>query len=113
MTKQEITKVTIECRHGSGHPIWNIMMFATPERPDGALSYSELVLMAERVLRDAKDLKSSNGWLVSGAEVMAWSGSEKTNPEHRGLTKPHEFRVTLDMENSADLDREDDSDALD
>ena len=113
MTKQEITKITIECRHGGGHPTWNIMMFVRPERLDGVLSYSELVLMAERVLREAKDLKSGDGWFVSGAEVMAWSGSNKTNPEYRGPTKPHEFRVTLDMDNLDYLDREDNADALD
>jgi hypothetical protein len=102
MTKQEITKITIECRHGSGHPIWNITMFVNPAQHDENWSYRELVCMAAGLLREAKDLKVSDGWMISNAELMAWSANEKTNPEHRGPTLPHEFRVSLDMEQFAD-----------
>lgn len=109
MTKKEITDIKIECRNGSGHPIWNIMMFAEPGTSEDGFSYADLVTMAEGVLRGAKGLKAGEGWFVSSAEVMAWSGSKRTNLEHRGPTHPHRFRVTLDMENYANYKEDDDA----
>lgn len=101
VTKQEIDRITIECRHGSGYPVWNITMSVIPQ-PNAPTTYEDLVTAAEKVLREAKDLKTGMGWYVSNAEVMGWSASKKTNHQHRGFTKPHEYRVTLDIVNSKD-----------
>lgn len=111
MTKQEITRISIECREGSGYPVWNILMMVTP-KPGMSPSYGELVMMAEKILREAKDLKTGQGWYACNADVMAWSASKKTNLHHRGILKPHDYRVTLDIVNSKDepLDNIGDSD---
>lgn len=105
MTKECVTKINIECRHGSGHPIWNITMFAEPDKKtkksSESLSYRELVCMAEIILRSAKNLNSKDGWIAVNADVMAWSGSNK--PNYLGIGTPHEYRVTLDMENEKDM----------
>lgn len=110
MTKNEITDIKIERRNGSGHPIWNITMFAEPGASEVGFSYADLVTMAEGVLRSVKLLKACDGWFVSDADVMAWSGSERTNPDYRGHTHPYRFRVTLDMENFANYKEDDNID---
>lgn len=90
MTKEEIDKVHIEHRGEARY--WNITMFTVP-RPGNSGKvpcYADLVDMAERILREVKDL--GREWFALNAEVMAWSSRDD-----RGVNTPHRFRVTLDM----------------
>lgn len=105
MTEKNIRRITI-CRHGGERPVWNIMMFVCPEDPSEAyFGYAMLVKLAETTLREVKGLTTRDGWYVSNAEIMAWSGSRKTNVTHFGPYSPHEFRISLDIENSKDSEQ--------
>ena len=103
MTRQEITSIAIECRRGSGYPVWNILMMVEP-RAGASLRYKEMVSMAEKVLWESKELRANDGWYVANAEVMGWSACKKSHPQHRGVDRPHEYRITLDIVNSKDED---------
>lgn len=91
MDRDWIDDVKIEHRGENGG--MNITMFVRPPRTDPELpGYSELVALAAGVFRgvidpDAKRFEAMN------AEVMAWS-----DEEHRGLTFPYHYRVTVDFE---------------
>lgn len=90
MTNKEIDKVHIE--HRGEERYWNITMFTVPCPGNSGKvpCYADLVDMAERILREVKDL--GREWFASNAEVMAWSSLDD-----RGVSTPHRFRVTLNM----------------
>lgn len=90
MTKEDIDRVQIERRGEQRY--WNITMFVTPTLGNSGKTpcYDDLIDMAERILREVKDL--GREWSASNAEVMAWSSKGR-----RGVSTPYRFRVTLDM----------------
>ena len=89
ITKEEIDSIKIE--HRGEQRYWNITMFVEPRYDNGKVPYyADLVDMADSILREAKGLGEE--WLVSNAEVMAWSSRDT-----RGVFTPNRFRVTLDM----------------
>lgn len=98
ISRDDISRITIERRLGSGRPSWSIVMMVEP-KVGATMSYKEGVKMAEDILRESKKLTARDGWDAVCADVMAWSGSVESNPDNRGVQDPYEYRVTLSLAN--------------
>lgn len=97
MTRDNLESVKIECRHGSGYPVWNITAFFSRKNAKETADYANLVDIATQVLAEVKCLMYSDGWYARSADVMAWSSSGKM-----GILCANEYRVTVDMVNKKD-----------
>ena len=102
MTRDNLESARIECRHGSGYPVWNITAFFRRKDAREKADYANLVAIAKQVLAEAKRLRSSDGWYARNADAMAWSSAGK-----RGILCATEYRVTVDMVNKKDEPDED------
>lgn len=103
MTRDNLESAKIECRRGSGYPVWNITAFFERKNAREKADYANLVAIAKQVLAEAKRLRSSDGWYARSADVMAWSSAGKM-----GILCANEYRVTVDMVNKKDEPDEDD-----
>lgn len=91
MDREWIDDVKIEHRGTNGD--MNITVFVRPPRVTNEQpGHSELVALAANVFRGAID-PDTKRFEAMNAEVMAWS-----DEEHRGVTFPYRYRVTVDFE---------------
>lgn len=109
MTRENVSSAKIECRHGSGYPVYNITAFFRRKDPSEKADYGNLVAMAKQMLMETMHLTAKDGWYAYKADVLAWSSVDEK--DSMGILCPTDYRVTLDMMNKKDKKHEEDEEA--